>query len=150
MKNILVLGASGMAGHVIFTFLTEKNCYNVLGTTNSTNFLENTLKLDVFDNEKLIGIIDSFKPDFVINCVGMLISSSKDFPDKTIYTNSYFPHLLAKLSFAKDFKLVHISTDCVFSGKTGNYIEESIKDALDVYGLSKSLGEINDTKNLTI
>lgn len=150
MKNILILGVSGMAGHVVFTELSKNNNYNVLGTTNANDFGSSSVKLDIFDGLKLIEIIDSFQPDVVINCVGMLINSSRDFPDRTIYANSYFPHLLAKLSFLKKFKLVHISTDCVFSGEIGNYSEESFKDASDLYGLSKSLGEIKDDKNLTI
>lgn len=151
MKKILILGASGMAGHVVYTILDEYKKYEILGTTNSNYFLEsNTVKLDIFNTDKLMYIIADFKPDIIINCIGMLISASLHYPDKTIYTNAYFPNLLAKLSIEKNFKLIHISTDCVFSGKTGNYTEHSIKDATDVYGLSKSLGEIDDENNLTI
>lgn len=150
MKNVLILGASGMAGHVIYNYLSERKSYSIIGTTNTNDFLGNTVKLDIFNIEKLKKIIDDFKPDFVINCIGMLINDANDFPDKTVYANSYFPHLLQKLCFEKSFKLIHISTDCVFSGKDGRYIEKSFKDATDVYGLSKSLGEIEDLTNLTI
>lgn len=150
MKNILVLGASGMAGHMIYTVLNETTEYAILGTTNSQNFVSENKKLNIYDRDLLIKIIEDFKPDFVINCVGILIKESKDFPDHAIFSNAYLPHLLSRLSTEKDFKLIHISTDCVFSGKKGGYKEDSIKDATDTYGLSKSLGEINDHKNLTI
>lgn len=139
-----------MAGHVVYTYLNEKNKYQLLGTTNSNDFEGNTAKLDIFNQENLLGLIENFNPDIVVNCIGMLINGANQFPDKTIYANSFFPHLLRRLSFEKSFKLIHISTDCVFSGKNGKYTEKSFKDATDIYGLSKSLGEINDASNLTI
>ncbi|MBB6372532.1 dTDP-4-dehydrorhamnose reductase family protein [Chryseobacterium shigense] len=153
MKNIVILGASGMAGHVVYTVLKEKldkQNYNILGTTNSNNFSGITQKLDIFDTSVLEEYLTEVKPYMVINCIGMLIRSSKQFPDKTIFANSYFPHFLARLASENSFKLIHISTDCVFSGKTGGYTEDSVKDAADVYGMSKALGEIIDDKNLTI
>ena len=153
MKKILILGASGMAGHVVYNYLNEhldKTLFELYGTTNSNNFGDITTKINIFDTSSLSNYLDMIKPDFVINCVGMLIRGSKEYPDKTIFANSYFPHFLARLSYEKSFKLIHISTDCVFSGKKGGYIETSVKDATDVYGMSKALGEIIDDKNLTI
>lgn len=150
MRNILVLGASGMAGHVIYTYLKESKIYNILGTVNNNLLDGKVIKLNIYDVVKLQEVIDSFKPELVINCVGILIKGSNSFPDNAIYTNSYFPHYLAKLGAKKQFKVIHISTDCVFSGKTGKYSENSLKDAIDLYGMSKSLGEINDNVNLTI
>lgn len=150
MKKILILGISGMAGHVIYTYLNELNKYQLLGTTNSNSFGNNSTKLDIFNISDLNDLIIDFKPDFVINCIGVLINSSKKTPDSAIFANSYLPHYLAKLSFENNFKLIHISTDCVFSGKEGAYTEKSLKNATDVYGLSKSLGEVDDLKNITI
>lgn len=153
MKKILILGASGMAGHVIYTYFKENmdmNVFEIYGTKNSNNFNGVDTKLNIFDFQSVSDYLDKIKPDFVINCIGMLIRGSKDFPDKTIYANSYFPHFLARKASEVSFKLIHISTDCVFSGKTGNYNEISFKDAVDLYGMSKSLGEINDDSNLTI
>ncbi|MRM97103.1 dTDP-4-dehydrorhamnose reductase family protein [Riemerella anatipestifer] len=150
MKKILVLGAAGMAGHIVYTYLKETNKYHVFGTTNSNDFGDNTLKLDVFDQGSVEDILNKIKPDVVINCIGMLIRSSKENPDQTIYGNAYFPHFLKKRVGKIGAKLIHISTDCVFSGKKGGYTEQSFKDATDVYGLSKSLGEIIDEENLTI
>jgi len=150
MKKILILGISGMAGHVVYTYLSELNKYELLGTTNSNGFGSDSLKLDIFDVTKLDEVIDDFKPDFVINCIGVLINNSKKTPNNAIFANSYLPHHLAKLSSEMNFKLMHISTDCVFSGKEGSYTEKSLKNATDLYGLSKSLGEIDDANNITI
>jgi len=150
MKKILVLGAAGMAGHVVYTYLTELKKYNVIGTTNSNNLEGVSLKMNIFDREEVGEVIEEIKPDIIINCIGMLIRSSKSNPDQTIYGNAYFPYILKDLAHKNNAKLIHISTDCVFSGKAGNYKEDSFKDATDVYGLSKNLGEIIDSENLTI
>lgn len=150
MKKILILGAAGMAGHVIYSYLKAKEEYKVFGTVNTEAFDDIKLKIDISHIDQINNAIKDIQPDIVINCIGMLIRSSKKHPDKTIYANAYFPHYLAKLSTEFSFKLIHISTDCVFSGKSGSYTEDSFKDATDVYGLSKSLGEIDDTHNLTI
>lgn len=150
MKKILILGASGMAGHVVYTYLKENTSHQIIGTTNSTSFGDDKIQLDIFDNTKLESTLNQYQPDVVINCVGMLIRGSKQHPDKTIYCNAYFPHLLKRLTNQHNSELIHISTDCVFSGKDGGYTESSFKDAIDVYGMSKSLGEIDDDFNLTI
>ena len=150
MEKILVLGAAGMAGHVIYTYLKELGKYNVTGTTNVREMEGVRLKMNIFNTEEVEDIIVSEKPDIIINCIGMLIRSSKQHPDQTIYGNAYFPHLLKKICERNSIKLIHISTDCVFSGKTGRYSEYSFKDATDIYGHSKSLGEIIDENNITI
>lgn len=150
MKKILVLGAAGMAGHVIYTYLKELNKYNVVGTSNSNNLEGVNLKLNIFESKSVIDLIRDVKPDVIVNCIGMLIKASKENPDQTIYGNAYFPHFLKKIANAINAKLIHISTDCVFSGKSGGYTEFSEKDAKDLYGLSKNLGEIIDDKHLTI
>lgn len=150
MKKILILGSSGMAGHVIFTYLKEHTSHEVLGTTNQTQFGNSTIKLDISNKDQVENLINDVKPDIIINCIGSLIRESKSRPDVTIYCNAYFPHFLKKCASDVNAKLIHISTDCVFSGKTGGYTEKSVKEATDVYGLSKSLGEIDDEHHLTI
>lgn len=150
MEKILVLGASGMAGHIIYTYLINNTNHHILGTTNSVDFGNETIKLDIYDNLQIELLLKTIRPTIVINSIGCLINESKTFPEKAIYGNSYFPRVLKKLTNQIDAKLIHLSTDCVFSGKTGGYNEDSFKDATDVYGLSKSLGEINDSINLTI
>ena len=89
-------------------------------------------------------------PEIIINCVGILIKGSIEHPDNAILINAYFPHLLKRLSDEVGAKLIHISTDCVFSGKKGNYTEDDFRDADDVYGRSKALGEVINNKDLTI
>lgn len=150
MKKILVLGAAGMAGHMIFTYLRELGKYEVVGTTNANDIDGVNTKLNIFDMEEVSSVIEKTKPDFIINCIGMLIRAAKTNPEKTIYGNAYFPHFLKKQAEKVGAKLIHISTDCVFSGKTGKYTESSFKDATDIYGLSKNLGEIIDDNHLTI
>ena len=150
MNKIIVLGASGMAGHVIYTYLQEYTKYQIIGTTNSTYLNENCISLDVFNQPQVEKFITKNKPDVIINCVGSLIRESKSHADRTIYCNAYFPYFLKNCAATVGARLIHISTDCVFSGKSGGYYEDSFKDAIDVYGLSKSLGEINDDTNLTI
>uniref|UniRef100_UPI0028AB8762 sugar nucleotide-binding protein n=1 Tax=Empedobacter sp. TaxID=1927715 RepID=UPI0028AB8762 len=150
MKKILVLGAAGMAGHVVYTYLTELNKYEVIGTTNSNNIKGVNIKLNIFDKDEVEKTIKKLQPDIIVNCIGMLIRTSRTNPDQTIYGNAYFPYILKDLADKNNAKLIHISTDCVFSGKIGGYTENSFKDATDVYGLSKNLGEIIDDKNLTI
>lgn len=150
MNRVLVLGVAGMAGHVVYTFLKETNKYEVFGTTNRNNLEGVSLKMNIFDRNEVEEIIKNVQPDVIINCIGMLIGTSRSNPDQTIYGNSYFPYMLKLLAHQYSSKLIHISTDCVFSGKTGGYRENSFKDATDLYGLSKNLGEINDSFNLTI
>lgn len=150
MKKILVLGSAGMAGHVVYTYLKDLNKYEIIGTTNSNNLPGVSLKMNIFDVEEVRTVIQKNTPDYVINCIGMLIRTSREHPDQTIYGNAYFPHYLREVVNSVRAKLIHISTDCVFSGKTGKYTEQSYKDATDIYGLSKNLGEIIDNQNLTI
>lgn len=148
--KILILGAGGMAGHMVYTILDEAKKYELLGTVNSTKFKNENIELNIYDKDKLEGIIDGFQPNYVINCIGVLIKESKLNPENAVYANSFFPHYLASLAQLRGFKLIHISTDCVFSGRKGKYTENDVKDATDIYGLSKNLGEIIDDVNLTI
>lgn len=150
MKKILILGAAGMAGHMIYTHLKDLQKYQIIGTVNSNSFDGITRKLNIFDRDDVQKLIEEIKPDIIINCIGMLIKGSKDSPENAIFANAFFPHFLKKIASQNNSTLIHISTDCVFSGKDGCYKELSFKDATDIYGLSKSLGEIVDEKNLTI
>ncbi|MUG31581.1 dTDP-4-dehydrorhamnose reductase family protein [Psychrobacter sanguinis] len=149
-EKVLILGSSGMAGHVIYTYLIENTNYEVIGTVNSNQFNPQNIALDVFNLDEVKHILNTYKPSIVINCIGMLIKGSKSNPDQTIFCNAFFPYFLRKHTDKIDAKLIHISTDCVFSGLDGGYSESSFKDANDLYGISKSLGEINDDINLTI
>ncbi len=152
-KKILILAANGMAGHVISKILEKNNNLIVLKTIrdqNNFNVRQNIVSLDLNNQTQLKEVINEFKPNYVINCAGILIQNSNNNPLEAIYVNSYLPNLLNQLAEINNFKLIHISTDCVFSGKKGQYIEQDTPDATDMYGRTKALGEINNNNNLTI
>jgi dTDP-4-dehydrorhamnose reductase len=151
MKNILILGSSGMAGNIIFKYLKNIKNFNVVGTCFKTKLNNESITLDVYDIKRLNEILIDIKPDYVINCIGSLIKDCENIPSNCIYLNSFLPHLLNEISSKKSIKLINLSTDCVFSGNKGNYMYNDFKDANDLYGKSKSLGEITNNNNaLTI
>jgi len=149
MKKVLVIGSKGMAGHVIYKSLPLLGEYDVYGIARNVEQTDRVFNLDVFDTEALKGIID-LQFDVVINCIGILNKDAEDNPHKAIWFNSYFPHLLESLTKDTKTKVISISTDCVFSGKRGGYSENDFKDGEGFYAQSKSLGEINNEKDLTI
>ena len=144
--KILLLGASGMAGHVINRYFSDKSDLTAVYSPRSNE----KLKVDIFDVDKLKDIICQVSPEYVINCVGLLVKDSEERPDKAAFINGYLPHYLAQLGKENNFSLIHLSTDCVFSGRQGPYVEAAIKDEVKPYGLSKSLGEVVYGNNLTI
>jgi dTDP-4-dehydrorhamnose reductase len=151
IKKILVIGSKGMAGHMIKEYLSQKG-YDVYGAfreKEEKNLEANEFYLDAFDKEKLEEILKKVKPDFVINCIGILNQFAENNPDIAIYVNGYFPHYLDRLSEKYGYKLIHITTDCVFSGKKGNYTEDDFRDADSYYGRSKAIGEVNNNRTLT-
>lgn len=151
MKKVLIIGSKGMAGHMIKEYFTQKG-YDVYGTfreKEEKNLEANEFYLDAFDKEKLEEILKKVKPDFVINCIGILNQFAENNPDIAIYVNGYFPHYLDRLSEKYGYKLIHITTDCVFSGKKGNYTEDDFRDADSYYGRSKAIGEVNNNRTLT-
>ncbi len=151
-KKLLILGATGMAGHVVYTYLNETGKYDIATVCHSGKIEPNSYELDIYDNERLKEIIINEKPDAVINCIGILIKGSRNNPANAIYVNAYFPHRLSEIlhSVLADSKVIHISTDCVFSGAEGNYKDSDVKNALDTYGMTKNLGELINSKDLTI
>lgn len=145
-KKVLVLGSGGMLGHVVFTYLNELNKYELFNSSYPKPINPDSILLDATDKLQVEKTIEEVRPNVIINCVGILIKGSQQDPSNAIYLNSFLPHQLSKLQHKQGGRLIHISTDCVFSGKTGNYKEDDYRDAYDTYGLSKSLGEvINDT-----
>ncbi len=149
MKKLVVLGCAGMAGHIVTEFLAGKDEYQVFGVARSEGRFVNHV-IDVTDFAALEDMLIDVKPDHIINCVGVLVSNSSDDICSAIQINSYLPHYLAKLGKKHDFKLIHISTDCVFSGKTGGYREDSFRDGDDNYARTKALGEVINDVDLTI
>jgi dTDP-4-dehydrorhamnose reductase len=150
-KRIMILGASGMAGHVIYKYLDNKSEFIIKNISFRDKVNNETLLLDVRNFKELEKEISLFKPNFIINAIGILINGSTENPSNSILLNSYFPHFLSNISNKYNYKVIHLSTDCVFSGKSkGGYLENSFKDADDIYGRSKALGEIDSKLHLTI
>lgn len=148
MKKILILGASGMAGHICKNYFINTNKYTVLSTTKIGG--DGNLILDAENESNIESLIVDNKPDIVINCIGILVQAAINNPISAIKVNSIFPHILEKLGFKYNFRLIHISTDCVFSGLKGSYIETDICDGYDTYARTKILGEVINEKDLTI
>jgi dTDP-4-dehydrorhamnose reductase len=149
MKKVVVIGCKGMAGHVVKEYLTSTKKYDVWGIARGVTSKSNLINLDVSDTKKLEEIIKKHSFDVVINCIGLLNKTAEDNPEMAVWFNSYFPQLLASYGNKYNFKLVHISTDCVFSGKEGGYKEDSFKNGIGFYAQSKALGEVINTKDLT-
>jgi len=150
MKKILILGSGGMLGHMVYHYFKSLNKYNIIDASFPKKVNPESHLLDVTNKEGLESFLLLNKPDIIINCIGILLKGSSVDSSNAIYLNAYFPHQLSKILKSYGGKLIHISTDCVFSGEKGAYIESDFKDARDTYGLSKALGEVVNSYDLTI
>jgi len=144
------MGSFSMLGHIVYKYLVESNKYHVIDTSFPVKKDNSSFLLDATDKNAVEHFIKTEKPDIVINCIGVLIEGSNRDPATAIYLNSFFPHQLSKLLRETGGKLIHISTDCVFSGKKGRYSESDFCDSDDIYGRSKALGEVINDYDLTI
>jgi len=149
MKKVVVLGALGMAGHIMAEYLDKTGEYEVFGVARQPGRYVDAV-LDVTDFNTLKEYLETVRPDYVINCVGALVAHARDRAADAILLNSYLPHFLSELGKNTGYKLIHISTDCVFSGKDGQYREDSFRDGDDNYARSKALGEVINDRDLTI
>jgi len=150
MKKVIILGSTGMLGHLVYHFLDSTNKYDLYNLSFRNKLNSKTIIVDISDQQKLSNLINDISPDVIINCVGVLIKGSKENLKNAIYINAYFPHWLKDVCEEIDCRLIHVSTDCVFSGKNGGNDENSIKDATDDYGKTKSLGEFDSINHLCI
>ncbi len=152
MKKVLVIGAAGMAGHLVYTYLSSTGQYDMLSACHGRKLNSGSMILDVRDQAAVKKILETVRPDIVINCTGILVGGSQKCPENSIYVNAFFPHMLSRTlhEIRPGASGIHISTACVFSGKKGHYREDDTKDALDVYGMTKNLGEIINKQDLTI
>lgn len=148
-KKIIVLGANGMAGHVITAGLKADVAYEVISVARTKSIIEPTVLMDVSDFVSLATFIKKTHADVIINCIGLLNKTAEDNPDQAILVNSYLPHFLESQTKNTNTKVIHISTDCVFSGEEGGYTEKSFKNGKGFYAQSKALGELENTKDLT-
>lgn len=144
----LVLGAGGMAGHLITCYLIEQGEQVIGFARKSLDFCE-TIVSDATNFVKLEQIVKEGKFDYIINCIGILNQYAENNIDQAILLNSYLPHFLCSITKNTNTRVIQMSTDCVFSGKRGNYSEKDTPDGETIYDKTKALGEINDNKNLT-
>lgn len=146
--RVLILGASGMAGHTIALYM-KKVGYDVTAFTKTKFEYCNNIIGDAQNLDLLKDIILKEEYDVVINCIGILNSDAEKNKYSAVFLNSLLPHFLVDVTKNIKTKIIHMSTDCVFSGRNGNYVEDSFKDGESFYDRTKALGEINDSKNLT-
>lgn len=157
-KKILILGISGMLGNTMFKMFCDNNNYfDVYGTLKNKKkikYFKNQKKkifigYDVNNFDKISNLITKLKPDYIINCIGSIKQKKYNIKEYLII-NSYFPKKLDFVCNKNKTKLIHFSTDCVFDGKRGNRSEYDQPDAKDDYGMSKFLGEINNSNSITL
>lgn len=158
--RILILGISGLIGSTVFRVLSEDNVLDVYGTYRDPSTLEYFPKInkhkmkhmhDVRAINSVLMCINEVKPDVIINCVGITKHvEESDSPTFVLPINTLWPHELSQICAKHQIRLIHISSDCVFSGDKGDYTEEETPDAKDLYGRSKALGEPIGTNDLTL
>ena len=161
MIKVLVLGATGMLGNAVMQVLSSTNFeLDVHGTVRSPKglhllpaYMRPKLlpNVDVTRDDDVIAALAEVRPDVVINCIGIVkqLCESKE-PLVVLPLNALFPHRLYRLCRLARARLIHISTDCVFTGDKGGYREEDQPDATDLYGISKRLGEVEGDHAVTL
>lgn len=158
--KVLVLGAAGMLGNAVLRLFAQSAGYEVVGSARSTSALR-LLPVDLSDRvicgvdvehvDSLISLFSKVQPEVVINCIGLVKQLAEaDDPLAAIPINSLLPHRLARLCGVAGARLVHMSTDCIFSGAKGMYTEADMSDAKDLYGRSKYLGEVDYPHAITL
>jgi dTDP-4-dehydrorhamnose reductase len=160
VKKILILGASGMLGNAVMRLFCSDKDFETYGTARSRNaekyfppHVRERLLFgsDVENTDEILALFDRVKPDVVINCIGLVKQlAAADDPLSAIPINSLLPHRLARICSVSGARFVHISTDCVFSGLKGYYVENDYSDAKDLYGRSKYLGEVDYPNAITL
>jgi len=160
VAKVLVLGASGMLGNAVLRVFAQSPGFDVVGSVRTNQALKYlptgiaervVCGVDVENTDSLIGLFARVKPDIVINCVGLVKQLAEaDDPLAAIPINALLPHRLARLCAVAGARLIHMSTDCVFSGTEGMYTEASQADATDLYGRSKYMGEVDYPHAITL
>jgi len=158
--RLLILGANGILGNTLLRYFAAKESFQVVASVRNTRSLCNMADapkhqlitgVDAENLDDLRLVFDEAKPDMVVNCVGIVkqLAAAED-ALVSIPLNSLLPHRLASLCAENGSRLIHFSTDCVFSGKKGNYLESDVPDATDLYGRSKLLGEVDYPHAITL
>lgn len=150
-KKVLVLGSTGLIGHQVYNYLNSNSDYELSNISYRKKLQDDTILLDMRDEKVFLDTIVRINPDIIINCIGILIGGANENPENAIFINSYMPHRIMRIADDINAKLIHISTDCVFSGdKKEPYIETDEKDGKDTYAKAKGLGEIINDTHLTL
>ena len=147
--KFLVLGCNGMAGHLISCYLKERG-HDVLGLAREKSRYVESVVGDATNTGFLKDLIANNRFDTVINCIGLLNQFAENDKALAVFLNSYLPHFLADITSGTDTQVIQMSTDCVFSGRRGQYTELDAPDGTTFYDRSKALGELDDEKNLTL
>jgi dTDP-4-dehydrorhamnose reductase len=158
--KVLIIGASGMIGSTVFRVLSEKDDWQVFGSVRDIEvkrFFTKSISehliagIDVEHPDAMVNVLNQVCPDVVVNCAGLTKHKPEaEDPLVSIPINTLMPHRLAGLCKLVGARLIHISTDCVFSGEKGGYVESDFADARDVYGKSKALGEVDYPHAVTL
>lgn len=158
--KVLVIGASGMIGSTVLRVLSEKKDWKIYGTVRDEGVKrffpaligERLISdVDVEHPDALVKVLEQTRPDVVVNCAGLTKHKPRaEDPLVSIPINTLMPHRLAGLCKLAGARLIHVSTDCVFSGEKGKYVESDFADARDVYGKSKALGEVDYPHAITL
>lgn len=150
--KVLILGGDGMLGHMLVRHLSP-NCEVIFTTRKVTENSQHRL-FAVSDSSKtkadLVELVRKETPHVIINCIGYIKQRDQSHCSEMVLLNSWFPHLLSDLSEEQNFKVLHFSTDCVFSGREGDYEIGSKPDPVDLYGVSKLAGEVGQKNCLTL
>lgn len=147
--KIAVLGSTGMAGHMVSLYLEEAGHMVYRASRSERNTLTSRT-VDAADPAALRAWLEEVRPDGVVNCIGLLQRACEARPDRAVLLNAYIPHYLESLFSQERTKVIHLSTDCVFSGSKGGYAENALPDGRTMYDRSKALGELNNRKDLTL
>lgn len=150
-----------MLGHALLNELDAVGSLDVYGSARELGLLPQYLSadqlkrvipgIDALDLDSVRRLLMDIRPQVVVNCIGVIKQDPAVMDAvSTIQVNSLFPHLLARECLLVDARLIHVSTDCVFSGKRGNYVETDLPDPTDLYGRSKLLGEVAIDPTLTL
>lgn len=160
-KKILILGVTGMLGHILFMELRKNKNFDVYGTLRSINSPDKWFKpeeiqkirpgVDADNFDTVIRALASIRPDIVINCIGLIkqLPAASD-PLTVITVNAQLPHRISLICRTAGARMIHISTDCVFDGLKGNYKETDSSNASDLYGRTKFLGEVTYPHCITL
>lgn len=149
IMRFLILGCNGMAGHTISLYLKEQG-HEVFGFDRKPSKLIESATGDATDAGFIKDLVGVGKYDTIINCIGLLNQFAESNHADAVYLNSYLPHQLAQITKDTDTQIIHMSTDCVYSGTRGQYTEDDLRDGTTFYDRSKALGELDDDKNITL